>query len=87
LKAFVASSANPEEVSLTIKGILIANVGLIVLVLKLFHVSVTVDEVTNVIGLITTGVGSAITIYGLLRKLYYEGFPKTQEDIDTSPDA
>lgn len=81
LKAFVTSSVNPEEVSLTIKGILIANIGLIVLVLKWFHVSVTVDEVTNVIGLITTGIGSAITLYGLARKWYISAFPRDKGGI------
>ena len=66
------SSANPENLSLTIKGIL----GTIVFVAVSFGANYTFNvdalsyDITNVISQIGIVISSLITIYGLVRKIY-----------------
>lgn len=63
----LGSSQNPEEISMTIKGAVVALLPLLALALKGFGVTEEwLGEVVNgVFGLVGTG----IMIYGLFRKL------------------
>jgi hypothetical protein len=66
------SSANPEKLSLTIKGIL----STIVFVAVSFGANYTLNidalsyDIANVISQIGIVISSLITIYGLIRKIY-----------------
>lgn len=70
LNWLVASSANPEQFSLTLKGILIANIGVIMFIIHQANLSYTVDQITVVISTFTALVGGILTVIGLLRKMY-----------------
>lgn len=70
LNWLVVSSSNPEQFSLTLKGILIANIGVIMFIIHQANLSYTVDQITVVISTFTALVGGILTVIGLLRKMY-----------------
>lgn len=72
----IYSSANAEEISLTVKGVLLGIVPAVIILGNLAHVTFTSDQLTHIIDGIVAAIGaiglivSAImTLYGLLRKL------------------
>lgn len=65
---WTVSSVDPDKVALTIKGILTLQIPLILIVLKYFHVIATGDQLTQIIELVATVVGSILTLVGLFRK-------------------
>lgn len=67
----VDSSANPENVSLTVKGILLQYVSVIVLALTMFHLKVTEGSVTYEIGKYVAYLGVFLSLVGMIRKIYY----------------
>lgn len=75
---FVTSSSNPNQFSMTLKGLLIANIGVIMYILHLLNVPVSVEQVTEAIGMITGFIGSIAFVIGLVRKTYY--FIKSKRD-------
>jgi len=64
----LASSANPENLSLTLKG---ASVLLLLYVLRQAGVEISENEVLTLITLLTGIISSLMTVIGLLRKVYY----------------
>lgn len=71
LKNLVVSSVNPEEVSLTIKGVLVANIAFIMILVNHFNLPYSTEQVTEIIGVLSGLVGGVMVIVGLLRKLYH----------------
>lgn len=71
LNWLVFSSANPEAISLTVRGFLLANIGTIIFILQMFQVSWSVDYTTELIQAISVAFGSAIALIGLFRKIYF----------------
>ncbi len=71
----VESSANPEKVSATIQGILIQYIGIIIFAAQHFGVPLSHTQVVNDIGLFSAFIGTAIGVFGLLRKMYYMIYP------------
>lgn len=69
LKDFVQSSADPEKVSMTVKGILLTYVGLIAVLLHLFGIDFSEAQIVELISQVAVAVGSALTIVGAVRKL------------------
>ena len=67
----VTSSADPTEYSLTIKAGLLTGVGYIIPLLKLTHIPVSADQLTNLIGVSCQCLGILLTIVGLVRKFYF----------------
>lgn len=78
---FVVSSENPNAFSMTFKGLLMANIGVVMFILHYFNVGYSVEQVTNIIGVLAGFLGSALFTAGLLRKLWYLVFPKKEELI------
>ncbi len=76
INAFASSSVDPSKPSLSLKGLLLANVGIIVFVLQYLDVPFTEAEVTNIIGLVSVLVGAAITAVGAARKVWVAVAPK-----------
>lgn len=72
-KWVVVSSANHQQASLTIKGILLQHVGLGILVLGALNVNISNDQLISDIGRISSMIGTGLAIVGMLRKLYFEG--------------
>jgi uncharacterized membrane protein len=73
----LSSSANENNLSLTIKGLLVALVPLIIAILRGFGVDMAEIEVTSVIDAIFGVVASVMILFGLARKLYYKYFNKS----------
>lgn len=66
----LGSSADPNKLSLTIKGALVALVPIIVLVLKGVGLDVTEVEILDIINQGFVVVSSVMVFAGLARKLY-----------------
>lgn len=65
------SSADPNKVSATIHGLLVANIGLVMFVFQQFNLPYTVEEVMSLIGLVSTAIGAIWVAFGATRKVYY----------------
>lgn len=63
------SSTDPEQIALTIKGLLIASVGSIVTFTSLFGVNLSQDFVLQKIQSAFIVVGSIVAMIGLIRKV------------------
>jgi hypothetical protein len=74
---FVLSSANPAEVSLTVKGALIGVLPVLMAAAGLAHFNVGQDQLTGIfdvvaglVQVVLTIVAALVTAYGLVRKLW-----------------
>ncbi len=67
----VTSSADPEEYSMTIQGVLLHALGILVPFLTYLHLPFTVAQITNQIGLSCQILGITLSIVGLVRKGYF----------------
>jgi hypothetical protein len=75
---FVGSSVNPEQLALTVKGLLVGVVPVIILIAKLQgfelgngDVQVWIDAVGSAIIAVGGAVSTLMTLFGLGRKAYY----------------
>jgi len=87
----LASSANPEEASLTIKGILVGAVPAAMFLIGLAHVDIGSDQVNALVDSVAQFVESflalvaaAITTYGIARKILISifGLLKPRDESD-----
>jgi len=69
---YLGSSVNPNKLSLTIKGALIALVPIIVAILKASGVDITEISLIDLINSIFTAVSALLVVYGLGRKIFYK---------------
>ena len=76
MNKFLASSANPEKLSLTIRGILVGLVPIVLLVsgamnIQMAQVELTelIDSVVRVVITITAALSAVMTAYGFIRKI------------------
>ena len=67
----VTSSANPEEYSITIQGILLHALGIVLPILFYLHLPVTAAQITNQISVACQVLGIVLAIIGLVRKAYF----------------
>ena len=72
----IKSSENPENLSLTIKGILVALIPTVVYLGGVFGLNVAEADLTQFVSAIATLISAGMIIVGLLRKAYYAIFPK-----------
>jgi len=74
LQKFLTSSANPNEVSLTIRSLLVAVVPIMMIVTGLPEADIQpiVDTVVDIVYLAASLLAAIGTCYGLLRKLYHK---------------
>lgn len=71
----IASSSNPQNLSLTFQGIsLVALIPTIVVILKLFGLDISEEEITQIATSIMTVAGGLTAIWGIVRKF----LPKKQ---------
>lgn len=77
---FVVSSANPQDVALSVKGLLVAGTPFLVAVSGLIHLpvdssafSVIINALVNVVADSLTLVGSAMVLVGIVRKVILTG--------------
>lgn len=69
--SWLASSANATQVSMTMRGIIVAFIPLLIAVLNNAGVEVTETQIDEVVGMITAAVSSLMIAYGLLRKVFF----------------
>jgi len=81
LEWILVSAADPNEVSLTIRGLLIAVVPSILFALGLAHVNLGQEQLTGIIdatvafiGAALQAIGYAIALWGVIRKAWYTVF-------------
>lgn len=65
------SSHDPRELSITIKGFLMAWIPMIIAVGQLFNVPLTTEALTELVQSITTFISAGMIIGGIIRKAYY----------------
>lgn len=67
----IKSSANPQNISMTVKGALIGSIGIIMFFVTQANLPYSVEQVTEMIGYIAQAVGILLTAFGLVRKMYF----------------
>ena len=68
------SSSNPNDLSLTIKGLLVALIPLSVTVVKYYGFDVTQDELLEILNQGFAAVAAVMIVVGLIRKVAYRVF-------------
>lgn len=68
---WLGSSANPEELSMTVKGLLVSLVPLLMVVLKATGVDIDESTVLEVINQFTTALAAVLVGFGAARKFYF----------------
>jgi len=71
MNKLLQSSANPNKLATTIKGILMGLVPVIVIVLSVLGFNIGTEQITEVIIQITALIAGGFTLYGMGRKLYF----------------
>lgn len=71
MNQLLASSANPKELSLTIKGYLMALMPALVELLQLIKVPATESDVVIWIQIISLAIALGVASVGMLRKVYF----------------
>lgn len=71
----IASSANPEKVALTVKGVLVGVLPVILILAPIFGIPVdnlsgVVEATVVAVQAFLTALSSVMVLYGLLRKIY-----------------
>lgn len=87
-KWFVSSTGS-GDLSLTIKGLLTALIPLIIIAASFLGYQITDADVQVWIVAVTSFISTALTLYGLIRKLYNAFKTKNTEvvEIDSLPDT
>lgn len=68
----LGSSANPQELAMSLKGLLVLLVPVLVQVLRMSGVEVLESDLIALIDAGVALVGSVMLVFGLCRKLYYK---------------
>lgn len=71
MQEILQSSANPKELSMTIKGAVIGFVPIVIALFQLLGIGVSEELLIDIIQAIGVFVSSFIMLFGLLRKAYY----------------
>ena len=70
LNWFIVSSANPDEYSLTLKGILLAGGGSLLADLQTIGLNVSLATYTTEVGQAAAVIGAVLSTVGLARKIF-----------------
>ncbi len=71
MNKLLQSSANPDNLSLTVKGVLVGLVPIAILIARLFEISLAEADLIGIIENVTALIAGAMLVYGLGRKLYF----------------
>lgn len=71
MNKFLASSADPTKLSMTVRGVLVAIIPLLVVFTGLgdAEVNAIIDLIVNIVFWVTSIVSAVVTLYGLVRKV------------------
>jgi len=67
---FLSSSVNSDKWALTFKGIALALVPLLIIILKGFDITVAESDLISLIESITAVIAGVMVVFGLFRKLF-----------------
>ena len=65
----IRSSQNPENLSLTLNGILIAFVPIVIGVFQAFNIEVSQTQIVEVVQSITAAISGIVMLIGLVRRV------------------
>lgn len=71
MKEILQSSANPQELSMTIKGAIIAVAPVIIAIFQSLGIGISETLFIDIVQSIGVVISSVIMLVGLLRKAYY----------------
>jgi uncharacterized membrane protein len=69
IKWLVISSADPSKVSLTVRGALLSIIPTVILIAQMLHMEWSLEQLTQLVEGITAIIATALTLFGLIRKL------------------
>ena len=72
LNKYLGSSANPEEISLTIKSVGVWAIPALMALITYSGYDITQNELIDLVNNLAILTASAMTVFGLFRKLYYK---------------
>ena len=64
------SSNNPENISVTVKGLAVGLVPMIILLLNLFEIKISEIELMSFINAVATAISAIMVAFGAGRKVY-----------------
>lgn len=67
----LGSSADPESISLAVKGVGVAIIPILIIIFKMFDIDFTEVELIDLVNTIATALASVMIIIGGLRKFYF----------------
>ena len=76
MNKFLSSSANENEISLTIKSIGVWAIPAVMALITYFGYDITQNELIDLVNNLAILVAAAMTIFGLARKIFYKFFNK-----------
>jgi len=87
MNKILASSVNPEKLSLTVKGFIVSVVPILIAVVGLTHLNLGASDITALgdgiivfVDLVAKIIAAAMVIYGIIRKIGVGlGWIKTQQ--------
>ena len=65
------SSANPQDLSITIRGLLLAWIPMIIVIGQFFNIPLTTESLTELIQLVTGLISAFMIVGGFIRKIYF----------------
>lgn len=71
-KKLFGSSANPEKLAMTWKGIILSLLPIIIMFAQRANVDVTETQLVELVEAVSAAISSLMIVFGLLRKLYYK---------------
>ncbi len=72
MEKYLKSSANPEKISLTIKGIGVAIIPVLIFLGGVFGINLVEIDLVQLLNSIATMVSAIMVVYGLGRKVFYK---------------
>ena len=67
----LGSSADPNKIALTFKGVAVGLTPVVILIAKAFSLELSQNEVLDFIELVTAGISGVMVVIGIGRKIYY----------------
>lgn len=74
IQKLLGSSADPDKISMTVKSIGVWLIPALVAALAYFKVDITQNELMDLVNNLAILCASAMTVFGLGRKIYYKFF-------------
>ena len=71
MNELVKSSATPEKLSLTVKGVMMSMVPIIIGVFQILSIPISEAQIIEIIQAVTAAIAGLTMLVGMLRKVWY----------------